>query len=437
MSDLYSNLLFDKGYQTFTAKDIAEALSILSRFEIKALILDQCLDNELGTDLMPRVLEVSPYTKVVFISSQENIKLATESMSLGACGFLPKSDSIDNNIKRFIELIGSNIIQDLNIDMGKIDIVGKSEKIKKILKKILKISDADTTLLLTGETGVGKELFAKTIHKISDRRSGPFIAINCAAISENLLEAELFGWKKGSFTDAKLDRKGYFETCSGGTLLLDEIGETSPSLQSKLLRVLQEKEVTPVGARFPIKIDIRVIGATNKSLKDEVFHKRFREDLYYRLAVLNFEIPPLRERVEDIDILLESFLKHFNKKFNKNVKLPNAEVKARLKTYKWPGNVRELYNAIERAVLLSENGIMTIEDLLPHKEIDEKPIVSSQFESNLPLNYEEAKDYFEKLYLNKLLEATNYNVSDAARISNQDRTNIYRIIKKHNLKKIN
>lgn len=428
---LFIKKLEELGYKTFGASNSNEAMQLIERTSFSLILLDQQLKSELGTDLLSTFLQKDPFTKIVFLTSHESIKLAIETMKLGASSFLVKSDPIDENIAHIMNLLDNEKAYKDDCFFPSSNIIGRSEPIRSALSKALKVKNSNSTILLTGESGVGKEMFAKFIHQVSDRKNNPFIAINCAAISESLLEAELFGFRKGAFTDAKLDRKGFFETCSDGTLLLDEIGETSPCLQAKLLRVLQEREVTPVGSCHPIKVNTRVIAATNRDLQKEVHEKRFREDLYYRLAVIHIEIPTLRDRVDDIPLLVDSFLKQFNKRFNKSVHSPSNEVLSRLKAYPWPGNIRELYNAIERGVLLSENNELAVEDLLPQKSRSQStPALDT---AKLPFDYSKAKDIFEKNYIENLLKNTNYNVTDAAKISNQYRTNIYRLIKKHNI----
>jgi DNA-binding NtrC family response regulator len=430
---LFIKKLDDLGFKAYGASDGSEAMQLLTRFNIAVVILDQYLENEKGTDLLQSIYKVSPLSKVIFFTSHESVDLAVNAMSMGASGFLLKSVNIDENINRLIELTGINKTQSSNYKIPPTNIIGESESVKLLLNKIVKVNTSNATILITGESGVGKEMFAKAIHDFSDRKNNPFIAINCGAISESLLEAELFGYKKGAFTDAKEDRKGFFETCSNGTLLLDEVGEMSPSLQVKLLRVLQEKEVTPVGARQSVKINTRVIAATNRNLFEEIKNEKFREDLYFRLAVIHLEIPPLRHRLDDIPLFVEYFLEKFNRQFNKKVKAPSSEIYSRFNCYDWPGNIRELYNALERAVLLTDTNEMRIEDLLPHKQLVNEESAAGDKQVKLHVDYGEAKDAFERAYVENLLKTTNYNITDAAKISNQYRTNIYRLIKKHGI----
>ncbi len=429
-------LLFKKlqnlGFEIIGANSLKSAKKHLEKNSFDAIILDQYLDDGTGYELISDILDSSPFSKIIFLTANESIDFASKALTNGATGFLVKSSPLDENINKFINFLQPKKISFKSEYLENTGIVGQSSALLNVINKINKIRYTDTTTLIYGESGVGKELFAQSIHKLSDRSSAPFIAINCAAISEHLLEAELFGSKKGAFTDARTDRKGYFETCSNGTLLLDEIGEMSPSMQAKLLRVLQEKEITPVGSCHPVKVNTRVIAATNRVLMDEVKKGNFREDLYYRLAIINIDIPPLRERIEDVPLLFEYFLKKFNKKFGKSIRNPSNEVYAKIKAYPWPGNVRELYNAIERAVLLSNDNQIYIEDLLPPKIVNEESSYTQ--DSGMVLDYKQAKNNFEKVYIEKLLRYTNNSITDAARVSKQYRTNIYRLIEKHNIR---
>lgn len=292
------------------------------------------------------------------------------------------------------------------------------------------MKDVDSTVLVLGESGTGKELVARALHQLSKRSSNRFEAVNCAAIPENLLEAELFGCKKGAFTDAKADRKGLFEICNDGTLFLDEIGEMPVHLQSKILRALQEKEVTPLGASKSIKIKTRVVAATNQNLDRLVREGKFRKDLFYRLSVLQIMVPPLRDRNEDIELLAAYFTDRLAKQFDKKIEPLSSELTVRLSSYEWPGNVRELYNSLERAVVLSSDGRLSTGDIFSHLESndDYTSIGSGEFK---PL--QEAKEDFERHYLEKLLDSTGGNVSQASKIAGRMRTDMYRLFSKHNI----
>jgi Nif-specific regulatory protein len=309
-----------------------------------------------------------------------------------------------------------NQVKTLISKTGMDGIIGRSKKILEIVDMIRSVAPTSATVLLTGESGVGKEVFAKAIHYSSPRKDKPFIKINCAAIPEDLLESELFGYEKGAFTGANTLKKGKFELAHGGTIFLDEIGDMPLLLQSKLLRVLQEKEVERLGGSKPIKIDVRIIAATNKDLEKMVYEGTFREDLYYRLNVISIHIPPLRERKEDIPSLVYHFLEKFSREYNKNLKISEEVIDVFL-NYHWPGNVRQLQNTIERMVILAKGDILTKENLpLDIKRqlssIEKKTSVNSSFIKNikLPKTVEE----LEKEAIIKALEETNYVIKKAA-----------------------
>jgi DNA-binding NtrC family response regulator len=301
-----------------------------------------------------------------------------------------------------------------------------------VLTKINQVKDIDSTVLITGESGTGKELVARAIHEASTRSEGRFEAVNCGAIPENLLESELFGHKRGAFTDAKTDRKGLFELCENGTLFLDEIGEMPPMLQVKLLRVIQEKEVMPLGSGHSVKVNARVVTATNKSLPVEIKKGTFRTDLYYRLNVLQIHLPTLRERASDIPVLVRYFLGRFNQRFSRAVEPPSNALESRLLAYRWPGNVRELQNAMERGVVLSKDNGLHLEDMLEASGLNTShPREISTEDGIWSTSLSDAKKNFERTYLQRLLEATGGNISEIARISGRYRADIYRLMTKY------
>ena len=312
----------------------------------------------------------------------------------------------------------------------KINIIGNNKKILDILDLSRKISNSDASVLIYGESGTGKELLARYIHQHSLRNNEKFIAINCAAIPEELLENELFGHKKGAFTDAEDDYIGKFGYASGGTIFLDEIGEMSINLQAKLLRVLQFKEYEPIGSNELHKSDVRIIAATNRSLLKLLKEKKIREDLYYRLNVVPINLPPLRDRGEDIDILAEYYLDIYNKKNNKNIKGFEPGVINILKTYNWPGNIRELQNVIERAVLLCVSDYLKIKEIFLVADSSKKYIKKDE------KSLKDAIKEFKREYVIKLLEMNNWNQSKTARILKIQRTYLSKLIKELNIDKI-
>jgi DNA-binding NtrC family response regulator len=316
-------------------------------------------------------------------------------------------------------------------------LIGRSDAIQRTLSMIERLRQVDSTVLILGESGTGKEVVARAIHASSGRAGERFDAINCGAIPETLLESELFGHAKGAFTDAKTEHKGIFELCSKGTLMLDEIGDMPMILQTKLLRVLQERSVVPVGSNTPIPVNTRLLAATHRDILADMKSSRFRDDLYYRLSVVVLHLPPLRERKEDIPLLVAHFLERLNQRFGRSVRAPTGSVLERLMAYDWPGNVRELQNAVERAVGLATGDTMRLDDLFPPPgravrgvRIGLDTAVDREMIS-LPLT--QAKQRFEKTYLRHLLQMSGGNVSETARISGRYRSDIYRLMHRHAL----
>ncbi|MBO8143656.1 MAG: nif-specific transcriptional activator NifA [Thermodesulfobacterium sp.] len=309
------------------------------------------------------------------------------------------------------------------------NVIGISDKMQEVFKTALKAAKTKATILLTGESGTGKELIAKAIHFESDRSKGPFIAINCAAIPENLLEAELFGYEKGAFTGALISKPGKFELANGGTIFLDEIGDLPLHLQAKLLRVIQDKTFERIGGTKSIKVDIRIIAATNKDLEEMVKDGSFREDLYFRLNVIPIYLPPLRERKEDIPLLIDHFLKKFNEEYGKNINI-TKEAMEKLVNYSWPGNVRELENTIERLVILAEGNEITLNDLPFYiRQEDDTRITCVKLKETLPSQLE----LIEKKAIKEALKACNYNQTKAAKMLGLTKRQINYKIKKYGL----
>ncbi len=439
--DLYKAVFNKAGYLTHCCGDVSSMKEELSMHSYDAIFLDLNLGKESGIDGLTYVLRHAPYSQVFMLTADKQIDVAVECMNRGASWYFTKGtnpDLILEKIQSFLskpDKVESSVESD---DHWRSKIIGSSDAMRSTCDTIAKLKNVDSTVLILGESGTGKEVVARAIHQSSNRRNERFEAINCGAIPENLLESELFGHKRGAFTDAKQDRKGIFEICSKGTLLLDEIGDMDINLQTKLLRVLQEKKVTPVGSTTSIPIETRVIAATHRDLKNEIESGRFREDLYYRLSVVVVEIPPLRHRKKDIGELTEFFLKRFNNRFGKSVHSISPANLNRLKSYDWPGNVRELENTLERGVVLSEDGELTIENMFSHlsafenSSSKEKP-QSQTFEDHpvfdLPLT--EAKQLFEKTYIERLLAISQGNVAELARRSGRYRADLYRMLERY------
>ncbi len=396
-------------------------------------ILDLRLPDVDGLDLMEELHQHQTQLPVLILTAHGCIPNAVQAMKKGANGYLTKpfddkelQESIDKALTT--KRMGQEIhrLQLLVNELYGLDnVVARSPKMQAVLRQVACVAKTDTTICISGETGTGKEIIARVIHCNSPRASKSFMAVNCAAIPETLFESELFGHMKGSFTGAYQNKRGLIHNADKGTLFLDEIGEMPPSLQGKLLRVIQNREILPVGGQVPIKIDVRILVATNKDLAQEVREGRFREDLYYRIHVVPLHLAPLRERREDIPFLAQVFLKRHAEHHHKVVKGFSPEAMQRLLTYAWPGNVRELENTIERAVVMSLQEIITLE-FLPLS-----PQETNQSGNLQPLT--EAKEAFERGYLKDLLRVTQGNISRASQIAGRYRADFYKLLKKYGL----
>ncbi|AKL93819.1 acetoacetate metabolism regulatory protein AtoC [Clostridium aceticum] len=367
--------LLEENFEIYTSKNSAEALDLFRKEKIFLVLLDLRLKEDSGLDLMKSLLEFEPNAIIIIMTAFSTIENSINAIKTGAYYFITKPIDTD----QLLLLLNTaneklKMIQKISHLEGHIkkDIIGESPRIKEIISIINKIKDTDATVLITGESGTGKELIAQKIHTLSNRADKPFVAINCAAMVGDLLESELFGYKKGAFTGAYKDEIGVIRRTDKGTLLLDEIGEMDLRLQSKLLRFLQAKEIRQIGDEKTHKVDVRIVCATNRDLKKEVEAGNFREDLYYRINVINLVAPSLRERIEDLKYLVPYFIDKYNISFNKNVKGITDKYYEQLKNYRFEGNIRELENIIQRAVLLS-TGEYIEPDLLhitTHKAID-------------------------------------------------------------------
>jgi len=374
MRHMLEVLLGRSGYEVKTAADGQEGLEVIEREGFHFILCDIKMPRMDGRAFLKSATDKLDNTTVIMMSAYGTVDTAIEAMKLGAYDYISKpfkTDEVLLTLKKAEErerLKKENLqlkdqIQRIEKSYNFSNIVAKSKTMQSIFDLIKKVADHKTTVLITGESGTGKELIARAIHFNGARHNGPLVSINCGGIPETLLESEFFGYKKGAFTDAWRDKIGRFEEAHNGTIFLDEIGELPFSLQIKLLRVLQEEEITPLGSTGIKKVDVRVIAATAKDLGQEIKKGLFREDLYYRINVVTIYLPPLRERVEDIPLLTEHFAKFFNTKLKKNIKGISLEVMERFMTYPWPGNVRELENVIERAILLAPGNTLEISDL--------------------------------------------------------------------------
>ncbi|NIA05806.1 MAG: response regulator [Proteobacteria bacterium] len=368
-----SELLRDAGFEVFTAQNGKEALPIVRGADLDVLISDIKMPGMDGIELLENVKNLNRELPVILITAYAEVKKAVDAMRLGAFNYLAKpfpNEALLASVDKAIEHYGlvreiKRLRSEAMPRSGFSGMIGKSEHMRAMYQLVAKVAPVPSSVLITGESGTGKELVARAIHNLSPRKNAPFISINCAALASNLLESELFGHEKGAFTDAIAMRKGRFELADSGTLFLDEIGEMPPSLQAKLLRVLQERRFERVGGDHTLKVDVRILAATNKDLKDEVDKGNFRDDLYYRLNVIHIHLPPLRERVEDIPLLVVNFLEKNKRKLGKDNLDISPEALRLLMTLPWEGNVRELENTIERATILCNNDRIEAEDVQP------------------------------------------------------------------------
>jgi len=398
------------GYSVDIAEDAEKGLELIEKNSYDVIITDIILPGISGIELLRKIKEKEPDQLVIIITAYASVETAVEALRAGAYDYVIKP-IIHQEIKQIVRnALKQKALQRENLLLRReierhydfSHIIGESPEIKKIINEVKKIASAKSNVLLLGETGTGKELIARAIHYSSPRAERPFIPINCSAIPENLLESELFGHVRGAFTGAVTSKKGLFEEANGGTVFLDEIGDLSPSLQAKLLRVLEDQEIRPIGSNQSTKVDIRFISATNKDLAGLVKEGRFREDLYYRINVITIHLPALRERGNDVELLARFFMQKYSKEHGRDVNKIDNEALKLLKSYHWPGNIRELQNIIERAVLISEDGVIRKEHL-PEGLFDKK---ASFFEEALQrrLSIEDYTKAFILTYQNQYTE---------------------------------
>lgn len=369
--DTLEAVLSEEGYQVAAASTGKAALELARGREFHLVLLDLRMPDMSGLEILPRLRSELPRAPIIIMTAYGTIKTAVEAVKQGAYDFVSKPFDLDEmriTIEKALaherlKMENERLRTMLEDELVFQEIVGRSAKMRAVFELIRKVANHDVTVLIVGESGTGKELVARAIHYNSSRRAGPFLKLNCAALPDALLESELFGYEKGAFTGAQMRKPGRFELADGGTLFLDEIGNMSPSMQVKLLRVLQEKEFERVGGKSTVKVDVRILAATNSNLRSEVAKGTFREDLYYRLNVVQICVPPLRERKEDIPLLAQHFIKEFNVSLGKEFAGVSPQAMNLLTRYDWPGNVRELKNAIEAAMLLGEGPFIMPEHL--------------------------------------------------------------------------
>ncbi len=422
--------LKEGGYPVLTAEDGYRALEVVKKERPGIMIADLVMPGMDGIELMRKAKDLLPGIEVIIITAYASIPTAIAAMKEGAYDYIEKpfsperAELLVEKLSQYRELVEENIAlrQKLEDHFRFENIIAKSSKMQKLIELIKTVAKSNATVLITGESGTGKELVARAIHSQSDRHNKPFVAVSCAALPESLLESELFGHEKGSFTGAHAQKKGKFEFANGGTLFLDEVGEMSANIQVHLLRVLEEKEFTRVGGNEPIKVDVRVISATNKDLTKAIERQEFREDLYYRLNVVNIDLPPLRERKEDIPLLAEHFLNKFASDNRKGIEGFSPESMEFLLDYDWPGNVRELENAVERAVILARDSVVAVGDL---RQRGMASVGSARAGKNLK--------EIEREHILSILRETGDNYSEAARILGISRMTLYNKVKEYGI----
>jgi two-component system response regulator AtoC len=444
MRHMLQIMLKKAGYEVETAGDGVEGLERMGRADFDFVLCDLKMPKMDGMTFLSRAGERFSEKTFIMMSAYGNIDDAVEAMKMGAYDYISKpfkTDEVLLTLKKAEErerLKKENITLQKKIDrieqrysFG--NIIARSEAMRHVFELVEKVADHKTTVLITGESGTGKDLIARALHHDGRRAGKPMVSINCGGIPENLLESELFGYKRGAFTDAVKDKPGRFEEADGGTIFLDEIGDLPLPLQVKLLRVLQEEEIAPLGGVGSRKIDVRVITATSKDLNREVAEGRFREDLFYRINVMAIHLPPLRERRGDIPLLVGYFIDLFNKKLQKGIEGLSSEAMPILMGYSWPGNIRELENIIERAILLAKGRWITPEDLPSRITTDSSYLPSLAPEDNLSIR--KASSRLERDLIKKALELTEGNRSQAARILEISRPKLLSKIKAYNLGK--
>jgi two-component system response regulator GlrR len=419
---LLSIRLRAEGYEVDAVESAQKALATLNRFSPDLVITDLRMDDMDGIGLLKELQTRSPGLRVVIITAHGTIPDAVLATQSGAFGFLTKpvdKDELLQTVRKAIKVSGSIEVEK---DWSS-EIITRNQAMNEILNQAKMVAATDARVLINGESGTGKELIARAVHNASPRHEMPFVAINCSAMAEDLLESELFGHEKGAFTGATRSHKGLFQAAEGGTLLLDEIGDMPLPLQVKLLRVLQEQQVRPVGSTEAIDVDVRVISATHRDLQELMSEGKFRDDLYYRLNVVNIKIPSLDQRREDIPLLVAKFLQQIAKEADQERKVYAPEAVEMLVTAEWPGNIRQLYNVVRQNVALSRSPVISAE--LVQQSLGEH--------SSKLLSFSDARDEFTRNYLTQILQITTGNVSQAARLAKRNRTDFYKLLARHDL----
>jgi two-component system nitrogen regulation response regulator NtrX len=423
--DTLRGVMEDEGFAVEAVATGEECLSALEKRAYSCVLLDVWLPGIDGLETLRRLRAAGSDAAVIIISGHGNVETAVKATKLGAFDFIEKPLSLEKTLLTVRNALKQQRLELMNAEMSaelahEYKMVGDSVAMRALRKQIAVVAPTDGRVLIYGESGTGKELVARAIHAKSRRAGDPFIEVNSAAIPEELIESELFGHVKGAFTGATSAKKGKFELADGATLFLDEIGDMSANVQAKVLRVLEEQRFEPVGSGNSVKVDVRVIAATNKRLDAEIEQGKFRPDLFYRLNVIPFELPPLRERLEDVPLLVDFFNQNFSQAYGKITKQFESDAIEELQNYSWPGNVRELRNTIERVVIMNPGIKVMAADLPPHGK-DEAPVTSFRFPS-----FKEATDAYHREFIQRKLDEAEGNVSRAAELMGVDRSHLYR-----------
>jgi len=427
--ETFAKVLQEEGMPVTAVGNGTDAIDAVTKQPYAVAILDIRMPGADGFKVLREIMRIRPQTRVIMITAFGTVEMAVEAIKLGACDYVVKPVVMDDILMkihqnlRYIDLHQENeqLKQELKsrFDIGQI--IGKSPAIEKVFEMIRKVAPTKSNVLITGESGTGKELVARAIHSLAPQRSERFLAINCSAIPESLLESELFGHMKGSFTSACQDKKGLFQCARGGTLFLDEIGHMPMSCEVKLLRAVEHKQIIPVGSTEPVDIDVRLLAATNKDLVKEIKAGRFREDLYYRLNVVGIHLPPLRERKEDIPLLLEHFIKKYNSEMGKHCIGVSDEVMRLFMGYEWKGNIREMQNVIERAIIFAEDDVIKIPDI---GSLGYYSVTLSEESQSL----QAAVRAYEREHICRVLNKHDWNKVEAAKALNVGLSSLYRKI---------
>jgi two-component system nitrogen regulation response regulator NtrX len=434
-------ILEDEGYKTLFAVDGAEALAIARQEAPDLVLLDIWMPRMDGLETLQKLKELDPGLNVIMMSGHGTIETAVRSTKLGAYDFIEKPFSLEKVVITVGNALGVNRLREENASLrGMVlkehEMIGNSQAMKQLQEQIMLVAPTIASVLITGDNGTGKELVARSIHYYSQRRDKPFVAVNCAAIPEELIESELFGHEKGAFTGAVAQKRGKFDLADGGTIFLDEIGDMSLKTQAKVLRILQERKFERVGATRTVDVDVRVIAATNKVLYNEIRAGNFREDLFYRLNVVPFRVPSLRERKEDISLLVGHFLEMFCLQEGRQRKVMLPEAMEMMINYDWPGNVRELKNIIERLVIMTPGTTITVNhipDYISAGDTQREIVVGRMGSMQEFGTLREAREEFEKEFIIQKLEENDWNITKTAEAIELERSNLHRKIKSYGI----